>query len=112
MGRLVAATKELSPSVLYDRYQGLLMEALSAKPTVKKSAGVLLHMMGHVEKVLTGRREAGTPRGDHPVPGEADPAHCPGDARRPLRPKIPRFLLDRQVFLNPHPVELMLRNHV
>ena len=50
IGRLVAATKEL---FLYDRYQGLLMEALSAKPTVKKSADVLLHMMGHVKKVLT-----------------------------------------------------------
>jgi uncharacterized protein YbbK (DUF523 family)/uncharacterized protein YbgA (DUF1722 family) len=53
MGRLVAAAKELTPSDLYDQYRNLLMEALSAKPTVKKSADVLLHMMGHFKKVLS-----------------------------------------------------------
>ena len=39
MGRLVAAAKELTPSVLYDRYQRLLMEALSAKPRSPTSSG-------------------------------------------------------------------------
>ena len=112
MGRLVAATKELSPSVLYDRYQGLLMEALSAKPTVKKSAGVLLHMMGHVKKVLTADEkqellEVITRYREKLIPLIV-PVTLIGHYVRKYRVSY----LERQVFLNPHPVELMLRNHV
>ncbi len=112
MGRLVAAAKEMTPSVLYDRYQRLLMEALSARPTVKKNADVLLHMMGHFKKqlsadekrelleVITRYREALIPL--------IVPVTLVAHYVRKYRVSY----LERQRFLNPHPVELMLRNHV
>jgi len=112
MGRLVAAAKELSPGVLYDRYQDLLMEALSARPTVKKSADVLLHMMGHFKKVLTKDEkqellEVITRYRQKLIPLVV-PVTLIGHYVRKYRVSY----LERQVFLNPHPVELMLRNHV
>ncbi len=112
MGKLVAAAKELTPPVLYDRYQGLLMEVLSAKPTVKKSADVLLHMMGHFKKVLTKDEkqeflEVITRYREKLIPIIV-PITLIGHYVRKYRVSY----LERQVFLNPHPVELMLRNHV
>ena len=112
MGKLVAAAKELPPSVLYDRYQKLLMEALSAKPTVKKSADVLLHMMGHFKKMLTKDEkqellEVITRHRQRLIPLIV-PVTLIGHYVRKYRVTY----LERQVYLNPHPVELMLRNHV
>jgi uncharacterized protein YbgA (DUF1722 family)/uncharacterized protein YbbK (DUF523 family) len=112
MGKLVAAAKDLSPSDLYDRYQNLLMETLSAKPTVKKSADVLLHMMGHFKKVLTKDEkeellEVITRYREKLIPLIV-PVTLIGHYVRKYRVSY----LERQVFLNPHPVELMLRNHV
>ncbi len=112
MGRLVAAAKEYSPAVLFDRYQRLLMEALSARPTVKKSADVLLHMMGHFKKVLTKDEkqellEVITRYRKHLVPLVVPVTLIAHYVR-----KYRISYLERQVFLNPHPVELMLRNHV
>src|SRR3990172_13419681 len=112
MGRLVAAAKVPSPSVLYDRYQGLLMEALSSKPTVKKGADVLLHMMGHFKKVLTADEKQelleGIARYREKLIQLIVPVTLIGHYVRKYRVSY----LERQVFLNPHPVELMLRNHV
>jgi uncharacterized protein YbgA (DUF1722 family)/uncharacterized protein YbbK (DUF523 family) len=112
MGRLVAAAKGLTPSVLFDRYQNLLMEALAAKPTVKKSADVLLHMMGHFKTVLTADEkqellEVITRYRQRLIPIIV-PVTLIGHYVRKYRVSY----LERQVFLNPHPVELMLRNHV
>jgi uncharacterized protein YbbK (DUF523 family) len=112
MGRLVAAAKELTPSDLYDQYRNLLMEALSAKPTVKKSADVLLHMMGHFKKVLSADEkqellEVITRYREKLIPLIV-PVTLIGHYVRKYRVSY----LERQVFLTPHPVELMLRNHV
>jgi uncharacterized protein YbgA (DUF1722 family)/uncharacterized protein YbbK (DUF523 family) len=112
MGRLVAAAKELTPSVLYDRYQSLLMEALSAKPTVKKSADVLLHMMGHVKKVLTIDEKQELLEVINRYREKLIPLVVPVTLVAHYVRKYRVSYLERQVFLNPHPVELMLRNHV
>ncbi|MGZ8447212.1 MAG: YbgA family protein [Candidatus Deferrimicrobiaceae bacterium] len=112
MGRLVAAAKELTPSVLYDRYQGLLMEALSAKPTVKKSADVLLHMMGHFKKVLTADEKQELLEVIARYREKLIPLVVPVTliAHHVRRHRV--SYLERQVFLHPHPVERMLRNQV
>ena len=112
MGRLVAAAKELSPSVLYARYQGLLMEALSVKPTVKKSADVLLHMMGHFRKVLSADEKQELLEVISLYRQKLIPLVVPVTLIAHYVRKYRVSYLERQVFLHPHPVELMLRNHV
>jgi uncharacterized protein YbgA (DUF1722 family)/uncharacterized protein YbbK (DUF523 family) len=112
MGRLVAAAKGLTPSVLFDRYQNLLMEALAAKPTVKKSADVLLHMMGHFKTVLTADEKQELLEVINRYRQKLIPIIVPVTLIGHYVRKYRVSYLERQVFLNPHPVELMLRNHV
>jgi uncharacterized protein YbgA (DUF1722 family)/uncharacterized protein YbbK (DUF523 family) len=112
MGRLVAAAKEHTPTVLYDRYQGLLMETLSAKPTVKKSADVLLHMVGHFKKVLSADEKQELLEVISRYRETLIPLIVPVTLVAHYVRKYRVSYLERQVFLHPHPVELMLRNHV
>jgi len=112
MGRLVAAAKELSPSVLYDRYQGLLMEALSTRPTAKKNADVLLHMMGHFKKMLSADEKQELLEVITRYREALIPLVVPVTLVAHFVRKYRVSYLERQLFLNPHPVELMLRNHV
>jgi uncharacterized protein YbgA (DUF1722 family)/uncharacterized protein YbbK (DUF523 family) len=112
MGRLVAAAKEMPPSDLYDRYRKLLMEALSARPTVKKSADVLLHMMGHFKKVLSADEKQELLEVITRYRERLIPLIVPVTLIAHYVRKYRVSYLERQVFLTPHPVELMLRNHV
>ncbi|HEU5360261.1 MAG TPA: DUF523 and DUF1722 domain-containing protein [Candidatus Deferrimicrobiaceae bacterium] len=112
MGRLVARAKELSPPELFERYQNLLMEALSARPTVKKSADVLLHMMGHFKRVLTADEKQELLEVISHYREKRIPLIVPVTLIGHYVRKYRVAYLERQVFLKPHPVELMLRNHV
>jgi len=112
LGKLVAHAKALKPSELKEKYGNVFMEAFSLKSTPKKNTDVLLHMMGFLKKVLTiGEKE--------------DILETIEDYRNELLPLIVPVTLIRhqvkkhnieylrdQVYLNPHPKELMLRNHV
>ena len=112
MGRLVARAKELSPLILYERYQHLLMEALSARFTVKKCADVLLHMMGHFKRVLTADEKMELLEVISRYREKLIPLIVPLTLIGHYVRKYRVAYLERQVFLHPHPVELMLRNHV
>lgn len=112
MGRLVAAAKGMTVSVLFERYQILLMEALSSKPTVKKSADVLLHMMGHFKKVLTRDEKQELLEVISRYRQKLIPIIVPITLISHYVRKYRVSYLERQVFLYPHPIELMLRNHV
>lgn len=112
LGKLVADSKSLKPGEIKFQYSQLFMEGLTYRSTAKKNTDVLLHMMGFLKKVLTkGEKE--------------DILTTLEDYRKELLPLIVpvtlirhqvkkyniEYLLD-QVYLNPHPKELMLRNHV
>ena len=112
MGQLVANAKKIKTAELKTRYSKLFMAALTYKSTPKKNTDVLLHMVGFLKKILT--RE-----------GKKDILSVIEDYRNELLPLVVpvtliyhqvkkhniEYLLD-QVYLNPHPKELMLRNHV
>ena len=112
MGELVANAKKIKTAELKTRYSKLFMAALTYKSTPKKNTDVLLHMVGFLKKILT--RE-----------GKKDILSVIEDYRNELLPLVVpvtliyhqvkkhniKYLLD-QVYLNPHPKELMLRNHV
>ncbi len=112
MGNLVARAKEHSPDDLYRRYLHLLMGALAQRPTPAKCADVLTHMMGHLKGFLSPdeKRELLEVIGSYR--NRLIPLVVPVTLVRHYVRKYDVAYLDRQVFLSPHPVELMLRNHV
>ena len=112
LGRLVATLKKTPRAVFRKQYEGDFMEALSQLATRGRNANVLQHAAGHVKKKL-----------DSASRGEL--AELIHDYRKGLVPLVvPLTLvghhvrcqdvdyLKGQVFLEPHPKELMLRNHV
>jgi len=112
LGQIVAEAGSCEPGELQARYAGLLMESLTLRATTSKNSNVLLHGMGYFKKLLTGDEKAelleiiGTYRkGCLPL---IVPITLISHYARKYRDP---YLL-RQVYLNPHPIELMLRNHV
>lgn len=112
MGSLVANAKALPTEELFRRYQALLMEALAQRPTPPRCADVLTHMMGHLRPYLAPdeRQELLEVIGRYRI--RLIPLIVPVTLIRHHVRKHGVAYLRRQVFLDPHPVELMLRNHV
>ena len=88
------------------------MEALTYKSTPKKNADVLLHMMGFLKKILTSDEKADILATIEDYRKELLPIIVPITLiQHQVKKHKIEYLLD-QVYLNPHPKELMLRNHV
>ena len=112
MGRLVAQAERYRPKELTVKYGDLLMKTLAMKATVRKHVNVLQHILGYVKKRLTAQEKA-------------ELLGVIADYHRGLTPLIVPLTLIKhyvhvfdvgyvreQIYLNPHPKELMLRNHV
>ena len=112
MGRLVAHAKELPLEVLYRRYLDLLMGALRLRTTPAKCTDVLMHMMGHFRQFLTSDEKQELLEVIDRYRNRLIPLVVPVTLIRHYVRKYDVPYLERQVFLNPHPVERMLRNHV
>jgi uncharacterized protein YbgA (DUF1722 family)/uncharacterized protein YbbK (DUF523 family) len=112
MGKLVARAREIPASTLFEQYQALLMEALRLKASPSKHANVLMHIMGYFKKDLTPDEKQelleviGRYKGGH------IPLIVPVTLLRHYVRKYNQPYLREQVYLDPHPVELQLRNHV
>jgi uncharacterized protein YbgA (DUF1722 family)/uncharacterized protein YbbK (DUF523 family) len=112
LGRIVAEIKQSPINDAYREYGHLLMDGLAIHATVKKHCNVLNHMMGYFSKELS--------------PSEREELIALIiDFRRKLAPLIVPLTLVRhyvnkysvtylqdQVYLQPSPKELLLRNHV
>ena len=112
MGRLVAQAKRLPVRDLYEKYQVLFMAALAHKATPKKCADVLMHMMGYFRKMLSSIEKQELLEVIDQYRRRLVPLVVPVTLVRHYVRKYEVAYLARQVFLNPHPAELMLRNHV
>jgi uncharacterized protein YbgA (DUF1722 family)/uncharacterized protein YbbK (DUF523 family) len=113
MGRLVAQAGMLPWDALTQSYGQLLMTALQVLATPRKHANVLQHLLGFLKTRLSSE-------------DKAELLALIEDYRQGLLPLIvPLTLLQhhlrrhpvadwvhQQVYLNPYPQELMLRNHV
>ena len=112
LGRLVAGAKAVPRAELRERYEAEFMRALGEIATTKRQVNVLLHLLGYFRAQLDddSRREL---------------LSVIDDYRRGLVPLIVPITLIRhyvrrfdvtylrgQIYLEPHPKELMLRNHV
>ena len=112
MGRLVAGAKRMPRQALYDSYQAGLMEALKLKATPKKNANVLMHMAGYFKEQLTAGEKAELLEVIELYRTGLVPLIVPITLVRHYVRKYDQPYLRDQYYLNPHPVELQLRNHV
>ena len=112
LGRLVADVKGIPRREFRDRYERQFMATLARIATTRRHANVLMHMAGHLK---------------HGVDSESkiELRESIDEYRRGLVPLIVPLTLIRhhvraqnveylkgQTYLEPHPRELMLRNHV
>ncbi len=112
MGSLVAKGKERPVSDLYSRYQTLLLEALRLRATNKKNGNVLMHMMGYFKNRLSGDEKKELLEIIDQYRGEQIPLIVPVTLMKHYVRKYDEPYLKEQTYLNPHPAELQLRNHV
>jgi len=112
MGKLVAAAKKMSTNDLFDKYEGLLMEALGLKSTAKKNTNVLQHMMGYFKKDLTSDEKQELLDVIREYKDGYVPLIVPITLMNHYVRKYKTDYLAKQTYLNPHPIELQLRNHV
>ncbi len=112
LGRLIGQAHQHRPKELASLYGDLFMKTLAVKATVRKHVNVLQHILGYFKDRL-GAQE------------KAELLVVIGDYHRGLTPLVVPLTLIKhyvrifdvsyirdQVYLNPHPKELMLRNHV
>ncbi len=112
LGRLVAGAKGVDRSELARTYTAAFMRGLKVIATARRNTNVLLHIVGYFRKLLDGG-------------ARAELLAVIEDYRRGLVPLVVPMTLLRhhvrthgvaylagQTYLEPHPKELMLRNHV
>jgi uncharacterized protein YbgA (DUF1722 family)/uncharacterized protein YbbK (DUF523 family) len=112
MGKLVAKAKKIPIKELYQQYQTNLMEALQLKTTPKKNANVLQHMMGYFKEQLSSGEKQELLEVIDNYRQEYIPLVVPVTLIQHYVRKYDQPYLREQVYLNPHPLELQLRNHV
>ncbi|MFQ6758979.1 MAG: DUF1722 domain-containing protein [Deltaproteobacteria bacterium] len=112
LGRFVAQAKQYPAEALFADYEKGLMTALACKPTVKKQVNVLLHLMGYFKKVLSPAEKAELLELIDQYHREYVPLLVPLTLLNHYVRKYNEAYLAGQYYLQPHPVELKLRNHV
>jgi uncharacterized protein YbgA (DUF1722 family)/uncharacterized protein YbbK (DUF523 family) len=112
MGKRVAHSKDLPLRDLYQQYQALFLESLQLKTTPKKNANVLMHMMGYFKEQLSPGEKQELLEIIDLYRREVLPLIVPVTLMNHYVRKYDEPYLKEQVYLNPHPIELQLRNHV
>ena len=112
MGMLVAKAKALPIKELYQQYQTILMEALRSKTTSKKNSNVLMHMMGYFREQLSSDEKKELLEVIDFYGKSHIPLIVPITLIQHYVRKYEQPYLKEQIYLNPHPLELQLRNHV
>lgn len=112
MGKLVAAGKNIPRQELLTEYEQNLVGALQLKATVKKNVNVLQHIMGYFKKQITGDDKAELLSLIENYSRSMVPLVVPLTLINHYVRKYQVAYLQNQTYLEPHPAELMLRNHV
>jgi uncharacterized protein YbgA (DUF1722 family) len=110
--KLVATAGQYKPTDLAKQYGELFMDALKVKVTVKKHVNVLQHSASHLKKYLSDVERTELQESITDYHRQSIPLTVPLTLiKHYAHTRVVSYLTD-QVFLNPHPKELMLRNHV
>jgi uncharacterized protein YbgA (DUF1722 family)/uncharacterized protein YbbK (DUF523 family) len=112
LGQLAAAVAQHSPAAFRDRYMAAYMAILAKPATVRKHANTLQHIAGYLRTHVSDeeRRRVLAVVDDYRV--GLVPLIVPMTLIRHYIELHDVAYVNRQVYLNPHPRELMLRNHV
>lgn len=112
MGKRVADQKNFSVRDIQKQYQNLLLEALKIKATPAKQVNVLQHMMGYFKELLSADEKKELLELIKQYHEGYVPLVVPVTLINHYVRKYREPYLKEQVYLNPHPAELQLRNHV
>jgi uncharacterized protein YbgA (DUF1722 family)/uncharacterized protein YbbK (DUF523 family) len=112
LGKMVAAGKSARRDRLHADYLETLMEGLQLLATPKKNTNVLQHMAGYFKDTLSAEEKKELLEVIASYHGGLVPLIVPVTLLKHYVRKYREAYLSRQVYLNPHPLELMLRNHV
>jgi len=112
LGRIVADAKKYTPMALREKYSTLFMEGLKIKSTTKKNVNVLHHILGFLHNELTVIEREDILRTINDYYNNLVPLIVPITLIKHYITKRDVPYIRDQVYLNPHPKELMLRNHV
>ena len=112
LGQMVAGASALPRQDVRANYESLFMRTLAAVATPRRHANVLMHMAGHLKKRLddASKRELLTAINEYRR--ELVPLVVPLTLIRHYVRAFDVAYLAGQTYLEPHPRELMLRNHV
>lgn len=112
LGRLVAEAKGLPRAEVAAAYRRGFMEALAHLATARRHTNVLQHMAGHLTEHLNRDERAELDEVIRDYHAELVPLVVPVTLLRHYVRKFGIRYLAGQTYLDPHPKELMLRNHV
>jgi uncharacterized protein YbgA (DUF1722 family) len=112
LGRLAARAGELPLQKVFADYQARLLEALRLRATPGKHADVLHHLLGYFKKQLTSAAKQELLSAIAAYHREDVPLLVPLTLINHYVRKYDQPYLEEQYYLNPHPLELMLRHHV
>jgi uncharacterized protein YbgA (DUF1722 family)/uncharacterized protein YbbK (DUF523 family) len=112
MGKLVAEGKQTPIGEVCTQYEGLLIETLRLKTTVKKNMNVLEHILGYFKEQLSADEKQEMLEIFDRYRREFVPLIVPVTLLNHYVRKFGQPYLKQQVYLNPHPIALKLRNHV
>jgi uncharacterized protein YbgA (DUF1722 family) len=111
LGKLVADPKTYKRDKQFELYFATLMEGLQFLATVKKNTNVLQHMAGYFKQRLSADEKQELLDVITSYHRELVPLIVPITLMQHYVSKYKVEYLKQQVYLNPHPLELMLRNH-
>ena len=112
LGPLVANAKKMPVAEVKERYRALYMECLKVRSTVKKNTNVLQHIVGYLPDGLPAAERKEILQVIEDYRTGFVPLVVPVTLLRHYVRAHSVAYIQNQVYLNPHPKELMLRNHV
>lgn len=112
MGNLVAKGTEMLLDELLPKYEGLFMTGLALHATARKNCNVLQHILGYFKRQLTSEEKIEMLELIKQYHGGEIPLIVPITLLKHYINKYDQQYLKQQVYLSPHPSQLMLRNHV
>lgn len=112
MGKLVAGQNGLETNQTYAEYMALLMKGMRMRSTTRKHVNVLQHVLGYFKKQLDADEKQEVLQIIDDYRAGLLPLIVPITLLNHFVRKYHQPYLQKQVYLNPHPLELQLRNHV
>jgi uncharacterized protein YbgA (DUF1722 family)/uncharacterized protein YbbK (DUF523 family) len=112
LGKIAASGSSAPFNERIREYLSLMMESLTLPATVKKNVNVLQHIMGYFKKQLAPDEKQELLEVIESYHKGLTPLVVPVTLLCHFVRKFDQPYLKRQLYLHPHPAELMLRNHV